>query len=181
MRERTRPYVVSVIGMPGAYRASLSFQWSMTDVGQTTRTDSDGSAYVSAVVQHARGRVKYWEVWNEPPNFTGRDQKPADYARIVVAAYDAAKAADPSCLIGLAAKSAHVNYLEQVINAGARDHFDFITLHPYEVLNGVADNAGTESVFLHIVPTVRKMLAAQNPAKTNVPIMNWTRSVRPSG
>lgn len=129
------------------------------------------SNYVSEVVKHARGKVKVWEVWNEPPNFTGKDQTPADYAKIVAAAYDAAKAADPTCLIGLAAKSAHVNYLEQVINAGAKDHFDFITLHPYEVLGGVADGAGTEPVFMNIVPTVRKMLAAQNPAKVNAPII----------
>ncbi len=129
------------------------------------------SAYVSTVVRHAKDRIKRWEVWNEPPNFTGKDQTPADYAKIVVSAYKAAKSANPACLVGLAAKSAHMNYLEQVIRAGARDHFDFITLHPYEVLNGMVDDAGTESVFLHIVPTLRKMLAAQNPAKANVPVI----------
>lgn len=129
------------------------------------------SAYVSAVVQHAKGKVKRWEVWNEPPNGTGRDQTPADYAKIVVSAYDAAKAADPECLIGLAVKSAHVNYLDQVIKAGAKDHFDYITLHPYEILNGIADNAGTEPVFMNIVPCVRRMLAAQNPAKADVPVI----------
>lgn len=129
------------------------------------------STYVSELVKHANGRVKYWEVWNEPPNFTGRDQTPSDYAKIVVAAHDAAKAADPSCHVGLAAKSAHVNYLEQVIRAGAKDHFDYITLHPYEVLNGIAKNAGTEAVFMHIVPNVRKMLAALDPERVNVPII----------
>lgn len=129
------------------------------------------SEYVSAIVQHTKGRIKRWEVWNEPPNGTGRDQTAADYAKIVVSAYDSAKAVDPSCLIGLAAKSVHVNYLEQAIKAGAKDHFDYITLHPYEVLNGIADNAGTEPVFMNIVPTVRKMLAAQNPAKSDVPII----------
>ena len=129
------------------------------------------SAYVSAVVGHCQHKVKRWEVWNEPPNFTGKDQTPADYAKIIVSAYRAAKSADPDCLVGLAAKSAHVNYLEQVIKAGAKDHFDYITLHPYEVLNGVADNVGTEPVFMHIVPTIRKMLAAQNPVKVNVPIL----------
>lgn len=129
------------------------------------------SKYVTEVVKHANGRIKDWEVWNEPPNGTGKDQTPADYARIVVAAYDAAKAVDPACRVGLAAKSVHVNYLERVIRAGAKDHFDYLTLHPYEVLNGIADNAGTEAVYLHIVPTVRKMLAAHNPAKANVPIV----------
>ena len=129
------------------------------------------SNYVAQIVKHCQGRVKYWEVWNEPPNFTGRDQTPADYARIVVSAYDAAKAADPNCRVGLAAKSVHVNYLEQVLKAGAKEHFDFITLHPYEVLDGVANRAGTEAVFMNIVPVVRKMLAAQDPERVNVPII----------
>ena len=129
------------------------------------------STYVTDVVKHCRGKVKYWEVWNEPPNFTGPKQTPADYARIVVAAYNAAKGADPGCLVGLATKSVHVNYLEQVIKAGVKDHFDYITLHPYEVLGTVADNNGTEALYMNIVPTVRKMLAVQNPAKQNVPII----------
>lgn len=129
------------------------------------------SAYVSAIVEHSKDRIKRWEIWNEPPNGTGRDQTAADYAKIVVSAYDAAKAVDPTCLIGLATKSVHVNYLEQAIKAGAKDHFDYITVHPYEVLNGIADNAGTEPVFMNIVPLIRKMLAAQNPAKRDVPII----------
>jgi len=129
------------------------------------------SAYVTAVVQHVNGRIKRWEVWNEPPNGTGRDQTPADYAKLMIATYDAAKKADPTCLVGLAAKSVHINYLEQVIKAGAKDHFDCITLHPYEVLNGIADHVGTEAVFMHIVPTLRKMLAVQNPEKANVPVI----------
>jgi hypothetical protein len=129
------------------------------------------SRYVTAIVQHTKGKIGRWEVWNEPPNGTGRDQTAADYAKIVVAAHDAAKAVDPTVLIGLAAKSVHVNYLEQAIRAGARDHFDYITVHPYEVLNSIADNAGTEPVFMNIVPVIRRMLATQNPAKQHVPII----------
>lgn len=129
------------------------------------------SRYVSAVVGHTHGSIKDWEVWNEPPNFTGKDQTPTDYARLVVATYEAAKAADPSCRIGLAAKSAHVNYLEQAIKAGAKGHYDYITLHPYELLDGVAEGVGTEPLFMNIVPVVRKMLAAQDPAKVDVPIV----------
>ncbi len=129
------------------------------------------SNYVTQVARRVQGRTTRLEVWNEPPNFTGKDQTPADYAKIVVAAYRAAKAVDPAFQIGLAAKSAHINYLEQVILAGAKDHFDFVVLHPYEVLDGVADHAGTEAVFCHIVPTLRRMLAARNPAKRDVPVI----------
>ncbi len=129
------------------------------------------SEYVSRTVAHLEGRVKYFEVWNEPPNFTGPDQTPEDYAKIVVAAYQAAKKANPDCLVGLAAKSAHIHYLESVIRAGAKDHFDWISLHPYEVLDGIVELSGIEPVYLNIVPTTRKMLAAANPAKRDVPIL----------
>ena len=129
------------------------------------------SDYVSHVVAHCKGRIKYWEVWNEPPNFIAKGQTAADYAAIVRTAYDAAHAADPNCLVGLAAKSVHVNWLEQTILAGAKDHFDYITLHPYETLGAVTKDVGYEPVFLNIVPTVRKMLAAQDPARANVPII----------
>jgi hypothetical protein len=70
--------------------------------------------------------------------------------------------------IGLAAQSVNLNYLAQAIDAGARDHFDYITLHPYEVLGLVRQ--GFEAQFLSIVPTVRKLLADKNPAKQDVPV-----------
>lgn len=127
------------------------------------------SRYVYEIVKHTKGRITYWEVWNEPPNGT-RNAPASDYARIVVAAYKAAKAANPDCQVGIAAKSVHINYLEQAILAGAKDHFDYITLHPYEVLGCVMATPGTEPVYLNIAPAVRKMLAAQNPAKVNVPV-----------
>lgn len=147
--------------------------WNKLDAPSTLPVNNlaGWTRYVSTIVEHSKKRIKRWEIWNEPPNGTGKDQTPADYAKIVVASYKAAKAVDPDCLIGLAAKSVHINYLEQAIKAGAKDHFDYITLHPYEVLNGIADNAGTEAIYMNIVPGVRKMLAAQNPAKKDVPII----------
>ena len=129
------------------------------------------SKYVTEVVKHCKGRIKNWEVWNEPPNGTGPDQTAADYARIVSAAYDAAKAADPDCLVGIAAKSVAVNYLDQALAAGAKGHFDYITLHPYEVAGCTITHPGTEVVYLQIRDTVRKMLAARDPAKIDCPIV----------
>ncbi|QDT16449.1 GH39 family glycosyl hydrolase [Alienimonas californiensis] len=148
-------------------------RWNEADLpGHLPSNNVEGwSNYVTRLATHLKGHVRRYEVWNEPPNFTGKDQTPADYAKLVVAAYDAVKAVDPDAQIGLAAKSAHVNYLEQTILAGAKDHFDFIVLHPYEALDGVAENAGTEAVFMNVVPVVRRMLAARNPAKVDVPII----------
>jgi hypothetical protein len=124
--------------------------------------------YVSAVVTHSRDRVKHWEVWNETPNFIG-EGKAADYALTVVAAYDAAKAADPTCQVGLSIQSNNVNWIEQVLQAGAREHYDFVSVHPYETL-GLVELDGCEPEFMGIAPTLRKMLAAQDPARADAPI-----------
>lgn len=122
---------------------------------------------MNTLVTHCSSQVKYWEVWNEPPNFSSSGTA-ADYASTVVNAYNAAKNADPYCQVGLAAQSNNINWLEQTIKAGAVDHFDYITLHPYEQLDAVT--TGWEPEFMSMVPTFRKMLAAQNPAKANVPV-----------
>lgn len=147
-------------------------KWNTKDLPKTFPINNlpAWSTYVRETVKHAHGRIRYFEMWNEPPN--GTTNAPAsDYAKLVVATYDAAKASDPSCLMGLAAKSVDLNYLDQAIKAGAKDHFDYLTLHPYEVLGRVLDRVGMEPVFMSIVPTTRKMLAATNPSKVNVPII----------
>ena len=99
-------------------------------------------AHVADLVKKARGRVCYWEVWNEPPNGIGHHQTAADYARLLVATYDTIKALDPTIPVAMCAKSVHVNWLEKTIQAGAKDHFDFIVLHPYEVLGTAVEHPG---------------------------------------
>jgi hypothetical protein len=125
----------------------------------------------TALTAHFKGRIKYWELWNEPPNGTARGQTAADYAKYAILTYDAAKKGDPDCLIGLAAASVNINYLDQAIADGAKDHFDYITLHPYETAGCTVDHPGTEPVYLNIARTVRKMLARRDPAKVNCPII----------
>lgn len=123
---------------------------------------------IQALVSEAKGRVRHWEVWNEPPNFS-TDKSPESYAAIVKSAYEAVKALDPSLEVGICAASVHLNFLAQAIAAGAADHFDYVTLHPYETLDLV--DRGFEAQFMGIVPSVRKLLAALNPAKQWVPIV----------
>lgn len=124
-------------------------------------------AYVADTIRQYKGQVQHWEVWNEPPNFTA-DRSPISYGAIVAAAYDAAKAVDPSVQIGLAAKSNHVNFLAQAIDGGAANKFDFITLHPYE--NAGLLTQGWEGQFMSIAPRVRTMLLDRKPARADVPV-----------
>ncbi|MDM0075414.1 hypothetical protein QTH90_13520 [Variovorax sp. J2P1-59] len=143
-------------------------QWSSGPVHTLPVNDLSGwQRYVAAQVRRYKGRVKYWEVWNEPPNFTA-DQSPVSYAKVVAAAFDAAKAVDPTVQLGLAAKSNHVNYLAETIAAGAAGKYDFVTLHPYEVASLLPQ--GWEGQFMAIVPRVRRMLQDKDPAKAAVPL-----------
>ncbi len=52
-------------------------------------------------VEHYKGRIKYWEIWNEPDFqscfwFSG---SPKDYADLLKVSYDAVKAADPDAQV----------------------------------------------------------------------------------
>lgn len=125
-------------------------------------------SHVTKLVSAHRKQVRHWEIWNEPPNFTA-DKSPASYAKVVVAAHEAAKAVDPAIQVGLAAQSVNVAFLESAIDAGARGHFDFLTVHPYETLGLVAK--GGEAMFLAIVPTLRAMLQVHDPDRVNVPVL----------
>jgi len=147
-------------------------KWDVKDVkgGLPLQSLPEWGTMVGEVVKHTKGKVKLFEIWNEPPNGT-KNAPASDFAKVVVAAYDAAKAANPDAMIGMAAKSAHISYLDQAIKAGAKGHFDYITLHPYEILGCIMSHPGTEPIYMSIAPTVRKMLAAQDPTKVNCPII----------
>lgn len=165
-----------------AYDQSLGVQDGVTfggvppwkrnkDKGLPMQSLPEWSALVKETVAHTKGRIKLFECWNEPPNGTSKDQTAADYAKVLCATYDAAKSANPDAMVGMAAKSVHLGYLDQALRAGAKGHFDYITLHPYEVLGCVINHPGAEQVYLSIVPNVRKMLAARDPAKVNAPVV----------
>lgn len=160
--------VLPIIEKNGFQVAGI-LQWSKKGVPHTFPSDAlpEWKEYVSTTIKKTKGRVRYWEVWNEPPNFS-KSKSPVDYAKIVVAAYEAAKEADPTVQIGLAAQSVNLNFLTQALEAGAAGHFDYVTVHPYEIMDLVAQ--GWESQFLNTVPNIRRMLADKSPTKKDVPV-----------
>ena len=106
--------------------------------------------FVRQMVQHYRGRIRYWEIQNEE-NSRGFWQKvdpnapnpsPQDYARLLSAAYDEIKRTDPEAKVilgGLAGYTSdlqdpaqnYFHYLDQLHQAGAWDAFDILAVHPY--------------------------------------------------
>jgi hypothetical protein len=101
--------------------------------------------FVGDVAHHFRGRVTYFEIWNEPniSSFFYPIPDPAEYADLLQASYTAIKAADPSARVIFAGMSGNdIGFLERVYDAldtqfGAaakRNHhyFDILGAHPYD-------------------------------------------------
>ena len=132
--------------------------------------------FVTASVDRYSDDIKYWEVWNEFNGsfYVGRSpaEKAQDYAKLVVAAYDAAKKVDPTAKIGMSVANFDVAFLDAAIKAGAADHFDYICVHPYENLGAVAE--GGEVGYLSLSGNLRDMLKA-NKQKTDIPL--WITEV----
>lgn len=85
------------------------------------------------LAKYYEGRIKYWEIWNEP-NASSID--PALYAPLLTESYQAIKAINPTAQIlfgGLgSAWDDSRDYLEAVYNAlGNARPFDYLAIHPY--------------------------------------------------
>lgn len=153
--------------------------WAITGTGKqqemtmtTSRMDA-WSSFVQRTVARYGDRVRYWEVWNEPnaPKFNRGNHSPAHYAELAHHACSAAKQRSPQAQVGIGAANFDVRYLRLVIQAMKPRGlcFDFIAVHPYELLDALRF-AGGEAQFLQIASHLRAMLREVAPEKANVPI-----------
>ncbi len=93
--------------------------------------------YVATTVEHYKGRIKYWEIMNEPlyttyavPERFGHT--PKDYVDILKHAYRAIKRVDPEAkVIGGIGGLSTPRFTQAIIELGALDHMDFINTHTY--------------------------------------------------
>ncbi|MDR1223172.1 MAG: hypothetical protein LBL07_09920 [Tannerella sp.] len=89
--------------------------------------------YVEQTVTHFKGRVRYWEVWNEPNlNQFWENPDGADYALLLKATYAKIKAIDPELTVLYGGTSGiPLAFIEKSFKAGAADCFDGFAFHPY--------------------------------------------------
>ena len=113
----------------------------------------DYGDFVETVVRRYRGKVRYYQIWNEPniyPEWGEQDVDAAAYTRLLQEAYRRAKAADPDCVIvsaGLAPtletggrNLSDLVYLQQMYDAGARGYFDVLGVMAYGLWTGPTDH-----------------------------------------
>ena len=91
--------------------------------------------YAAFIVGHFKGRVHFYEMWNEWNLTTGdtRSATPEEYVRFIRVVYPAVKAVDPSAvfLAGAIGGGSRLDWLSAMLSAGAQGYFDGLSIHPY--------------------------------------------------
>jgi len=113
---------------------------------------NDYGDYVYAVVSRYKGKIKYYQLWNEPNLYTEWGRKSVDakqYVQLLKIGYERAKEADPNCVIISAALAPTIEqswealddriYLQQMYDAGAKSYFDIMSVMAYGLRSGPYD------------------------------------------
>lgn len=160
------------------------------------------AAFTGAFADHFRDRVDAVIIWNEPNlafEWGGRAPDPAAYTRLLVAAYQAVKAVDPTMQVwaaGLApslardgdeAAMSDLAFLEGMYSAGAAPYFDALALHAYGWGLAADDPPDSNVVNFRRVELLRDIMVRHGDAHKAAPITEagwndhprWTKAVRP--
>jgi len=139
---------------------------------------ADYGDFVYAVVSRYKGRIKYYQIWNEPniyPEWGEGPVDPEDYTELLKIGYARAKEADPEAVIlsaGLAPTTeeternlADMIFLQRMYDAGAKDYFDILSVQGYGLWNGPTDRrAYPDRANFSRVQLIREMMAQNGDA-----------------
>jgi len=116
----------------------------------------DWGDYVHAVVSRYEGRIRYYQLWNEPNVYPEWGEQPVDpegYTELLCEGYRRAKEADPEAVVISGALAPTVDlhlagpgrgmnefvFLQRMYDAGAGDCFDIMSLNDYMLWSGPTD------------------------------------------
>jgi len=100
-------------------------------------SDEIWQTFVQAIAQHAVGRIRYWEVWNEPDLQTSWNGTQAQMARMAKDAYNVIKSVDSNALVTTPAtvngggKHDIAHWLPGYFAAGGDTRADIVSFHGY--------------------------------------------------
>lgn len=98
-------------------------------------TDQHFKDFVTAIVTHAAGQIKYWEMWNEPtvPGYWQGNN--AQMLRMAQDAYAIIKSIDPNALVTTPSPSTGINgvsnWMGPYLALGGGQYADIISFHGY--------------------------------------------------
>ncbi|HEC21875.1 MAG TPA: hypothetical protein ENI95_03040 [Chloroflexi bacterium] len=112
----------------------------------------DFANFAAVVARRYRGRIRYYQIWNEPNIYPEWGEQPVDpeaYTELLCAAYRAIKAVDPEAVIlsGALAPTAELSgrdlndyiFLQRMYDAGAGECFDILSMQGYGLWSGPTD------------------------------------------
>lgn len=160
-------------------------QWAQlcpTEDHSAPARNSDFADFVRAVVSRYRGKIRYFQIWNEP-NLRGEwtsklngqcVQQPnaAEYTALLKAAYEAAHAANPAVVILMAplaqtvetgpANLSDLLYLQGMYDAGAQPYFDVASVMAYGLGQGPDDRRAEPQRINFARPLLTREIMARN-------------------
>jgi hypothetical protein len=181
-------------------RVSTPPSWSRA-AGDAVRTFAppddyeDFGDFVHELVSRYKGRVRYYQIWNEPniyPEWGSYAISPEDYTRLLKIAATRARAADPDVVIVNGALASTIAlqpgalpptnalndllFLQRMYDAGAAPYFDVVAMQGYGLWSGPTDRRMHPRVMNFGRPQyVRDLMAANGDARKPIWIseMGW--------
>lgn len=155
----------------------------------------DFGDFVYQVVNRYKGRVKFYQLWNEPniyPEWGSYSISPEDYTRLLKAGATRAREADPNAVIIAGALASTIElapdapppgnalndliYLQRMYDAGAAPYFDIMAMQGYGLWSGPTDRRMNPRVMNFGRPQYVRDLMVKN-GDANKPIwiseMGW--------
>lgn len=142
-------------------------KYGVTVVAQLSDAKECNPEFVRKAVGRYKGRIKYWEIWNEP-NFRMNGAK---YAALIATLYPIVKEVDPAAkVMGPTVCGINLPWHEDFYKAGGGKFCDILSIHDYE---------GHESIdpvhWQWKIGALRKVMAAHGDA--GKPIWQTERAI----
>ncbi|MFP4345354.1 MAG: cellulase family glycosylhydrolase [Anaerolineales bacterium] len=161
----------------------------------------DYADFVEAVATRYEGRIRFYQLWNEPniyPEWGNRPVDPEAYTRLLCLAYERVKRVDPHAVVisGALAPTAELGtlrpdggnnlmdtlFLQRMYDAGAGDCFDVMAVNDYMLFSGPTDRRLRPHLINFSRPLwVRDVMVANGDAHKPIWLTEMNSNALPEG
>ncbi len=161
----------------------------------------DYGDFVATVAERYKGRIRFYQIWNEPniyPEWGNQPVDPVAYTRLLCLAYRRIKAVDPQAVIitGALAPTDQLGtpiaeggnnlmdtlFLQRMYDAGAKDCFDILAVNDYMLRSGPTDHRLRPQLVNFSRPMwVRDVMVANGDAAKPIWITEMNSNAVPEG
>ncbi|MBN1249521.1 MAG: hypothetical protein JXC32_17800, partial [Anaerolineae bacterium] len=158
--------------------------------------------FAGAVVERYQGRIRYYQIWNEPnvyPEWGNQPVSPEAYTDLLCQTYQRIKAVDPTAIVisGAMAQTMELGtwntayegnnlmdtvFLQRMYAAGARDCFDIMAVNDYMLWSGPTDRRLSQREINFSRPVwLRDVMVANGDAAKPIWISEMNSNAAPEG